>query len=178
MHQLSPSCVISPILSSTLEDLKAAMAWTMGSHIFSLMSTCHHVIKVIIIYICSPPWRISSPRIPRTYTPDSLAEADSGTPHKQSISQRWCSFQPHFLKKIWKIKNQCDIISDNIILFHYDHTRCVPASEAVAVKEPFVPESLSPGVQVQQRGHVVSGDGAPSLDTNTGPALKCGACNK
>ena len=73
-------------------------------------------------------------------------------------------------------KHQSDIIID-IILLHYGHTRCVPASEAVAVKEPLLPESLPPGVQVQQRRRVVGGDWAPGLDSYTGTTLKCGACN-
>ena len=66
----------------------------------------------------------------------------------------------------------------DIILLHYRHTCSVPASEAAAVKEPLVPEPLPPGVQVQQRRHVVGGDWAPGLDSHTGPTLQCGALMK
>ena len=117
--QWSPSCEINPNLSSILEDLKAAMAWTIGSHIFSLMLTWHYALSVIIMPLSpdlSPPWLTSPPRSPRTCRAQSQAGAGSGPPHTRDISPHWCSFQLLSMKecsgkKVQKIKVRITLLT-------------------------------------------------------------------
>ena len=44
-------------------------------------------------------------------------------------------------------------------------------------KEPFLPESLLPGGDIEQGGHVVGGDGGPGLDGDGCAGLKHGTCD-
>ena len=143
----SPSCVINPILSSTLEDLKAAMAWTMGSHIFSLMFTCHHIRVIITDQVYSPLRRTSPPRRPHTCRAQTQAGADSGPPHTRGSAQHWWSFQLRFLElcKIEQASTWHYYWHHPIALWSYPLCPSIWSSCSQRTTSPWVSASWCPG---------------------------------